>query len=239
MKDILKSLVICILHFLFIPQLILYFWSKEKGKIDEDVKVMAQHCDATYKGTMGVVYFLLKNKYYRNIFYTRIGKIAKICSWYLPGDKTFSICRNVSGGVYPAHPFATTIGAKSIGKYFSFRQCTTIGNIFDGEKGNFPIIEDDVYLGSHVCILGDIRIGRGSIIGAGSIVRKSLPPYSIVLGNPAKIVGFRFSPDEILEYEKKIYKEEERLPIDILVHNYKKYFLGKAKDIKGFDKLSL
>jgi len=50
------------------------------------------------------------------------------------------------------------------------------------------IIEDDVVTGSHVIILPGIRIGTHSLISAGSVVTRSIPPYSLVSGNPAKVV---------------------------------------------------
>lgn len=53
------------------------------------------------------------------------------------------------------------------------------------------IIGNDVWIASHVCILPGVSIGDGCVIGAGSIVTKSLPPYSIAVGNPAKILSFR------------------------------------------------
>ena len=53
------------------------------------------------------------------------------------------------------------------------------------------IIEDNVWIGARVCILGGVTIGTGSIIGACAVVAKSIPPYSVVVGNPAKIVKSR------------------------------------------------
>lgn len=53
------------------------------------------------------------------------------------------------------------------------------------------IIEDDVWIGSKVIILPGIVIGRGSVIGAGSVVTKNVDPYSIVAGNPAKVIRSR------------------------------------------------
>lgn len=55
------------------------------------------------------------------------------------------------------------------------------------------IIEDDVWLGYAAIILTGVTIGRGSIIAAGSVVTKDIPPYSIAAGVPAKIIGKRFS----------------------------------------------
>lgn len=53
------------------------------------------------------------------------------------------------------------------------------------------VIEDDVWIGSRVIILPGVHVGRGSVIGAGSVVTKSIEPYSIVGGNPAKLIRKR------------------------------------------------
>jgi len=49
-------------------------------------------------------------------------------------------------------------------------------------------IEDYVWIGESVCILSGATIGEHAIIGAGSVVKKSIPPYSIAVGNPAKVI---------------------------------------------------
>jgi len=50
------------------------------------------------------------------------------------------------------------------------------------------VIEEDVWLGEHVCILPGVRIGKGAIVGAGSIVTRSVPAYTIAVGSPARVV---------------------------------------------------
>ncbi|MEW6052150.1 MAG: acyltransferase [Candidatus Zixiibacteriota bacterium] len=50
------------------------------------------------------------------------------------------------------------------------------------------IIEDYVWIGFRAIILKGVHIGKGSIIGAGSVVTKDVPPYSLVAGNPAKVI---------------------------------------------------
>ncbi len=49
-------------------------------------------------------------------------------------------------------------------------------------------IEDDVFIGMNCMILKGVRIGRGSVIGAGSVVTRDVPPYSIACGNPARVI---------------------------------------------------
>ena len=63
-------------------------------------------------------------------------------------------------------------------------------------KGN-TVIGNDVWLGYRSTILPGVTIGDGAIIGMGSVVAKDVAPYSIVGGNPAKVIKHRFEPDEI------------------------------------------
>jgi acetyltransferase-like isoleucine patch superfamily enzyme len=55
------------------------------------------------------------------------------------------------------------------------------------------VIEDDVHIGRNCTILRGVRIGARSVIGAGSVVRTSIPPDSIVAGNPGRVAGWRAS----------------------------------------------
>ena len=50
------------------------------------------------------------------------------------------------------------------------------------------IIEDNVWIGEHAVVLKGVHIGRGSVIASNAVVTKDVPPYSIVAGNPAKVV---------------------------------------------------
>lgn len=53
------------------------------------------------------------------------------------------------------------------------------------------IIEDDVWIGANATILKGIKIGKGAVIGAGSVVTKDVPEYAIAVGNPARVVKYR------------------------------------------------
>ncbi|MDF9831734.1 acyltransferase [Parabacteroides sp. PF5-6] len=57
-----------------------------------------------------------------------------------------------------------------------------------GVTPTLTVIEDDVWIGGNSCIIQGIRIGTHSLIAAGSVVTKSVPPYTVVGGNPAKVI---------------------------------------------------
>lgn len=99
------------------------------------------------------------------------------------------------------------------------------------------VVDEDVWIASHVTLLKGAHIGRGAVIGSGACIRSAVPPYSIVVGNPAKVIGFKFVPEEILKHECALYPPEERLPKALLERNYEKYFLSRVQEIKSFLKI--
>lgn len=64
------------------------------------------------------------------------------------------------------------------------------------------VIEDDVWIGSRAIILAGVRVGRGAVVGAGAVVTRSVTPYAIVGGNPARIIRMRFDPKEVAKHER-------------------------------------
>lgn len=100
-------------------------------------------------------------------------------------------------------------------------------NVTDKRKSDdediYIYIEDDCWIGTNVTILKGVKIGRGCVIGAGSVVNKSIPPYSIVGGVPAKILKSRWDDiNKILEHERKLYNEKNRLSINDLKLSFNK-----------------
>lgn len=77
--------------------------------------------------------------------------------------------------------------ATVLGRDVTLRQNTTIGSKIDG--GPAPVIGDNVSVGANVVIIGDIRIGKDCIIGAGAIVVESCDDGSIVHGHKARVKG--------------------------------------------------
>ncbi len=79
-------------------------------------------------------------------------------------------------------------------------------------------IGNDVWIGANAVILPEVnRIGDGAVIGAGSVVNRDVPPYAVLLGNPGRVVKYRFSPEVIARllaekwWEKDIEDLAERI----------------------------
>lgn len=137
-----------------------------------------------------------------------IGKnfgISQFCQLYCQDPDSGSkliirddVCLNNNVIMIADHGGQITIGNKTmIGPFTVLRAAN---HRFDNpnvpivDQGHLPgviNIEEDVWIGAHVTVLKDVNIGKSSIIGAGSIVTRDIPPYSIAVGNPARVIRSR------------------------------------------------
>lgn len=117
----------------------------------------------------------------------------------------YAVVNNGMGGVYIGNNsfiglFDVVIGPVSIGNNVIMAQHVVISGLNHGyEDINVPIkeqvcstaeiiIEDDSWIGANVVITAGVKIGKHSIVAAGSVVTKDVPAYSIVGGNPARLL---------------------------------------------------
>lgn len=156
-----------------------------------------------------------------NLQISKLGNACYIENSYSYGNIELGNHVSISG---PGTVLHSAVGKIKIGNYCSIAQnvsiqefnhdykrvSTSAMNFFfftkdfrdDAISKGDIIIEDDVWVGSNVVILSGVRIGRGSVIGAGSIVTKTVPPYSIVVGNPARVLKKRFADEKIAKLEE-------------------------------------
>lgn len=77
---------------------------------------------------------------------------------------------------------------RSIGDDVTIRQNTTMGIARKSQLNGKPTIEDRVDIGCGVVILGNVTVGHDSVIGANAVVVSNIPPYSLAVGIPAKVI---------------------------------------------------
>lgn len=109
-----------------------------------------------------------------------------------------------------------------LGEYSGYRIRKGIGNY-----ESTVTVGEDAMIGANVTIMANVTIGRGAQVGACSLVTKPIPPYAIAVGVPAKVIKFIFTPEQIIEHEKVLYSEEERLKYDAIVAIQEQYLNGK------------
>lgn len=142
---------------------------------------------------------------------TRIGKFCSIgpnfyCGW----------------GIHPVDGISTAPMFYSTAKQNGFTLCK-----FDKVQERKPIVlGNDVFIGMNVAILDGVTVGNGAVIGAGTLVSKDVPPYAIVVGNPMRILRYRFSEEIIKQLQEIAWWD---WPMEELQKVERKNF-----DVKGF-----
>lgn len=154
----------------------------------------------------------------RSVIYSNIRKDIVPFNSFELGEKSviesFSTINNMVGAITIGSRSRiglgnTIIGPVKIGNNVNLAQNIIISGlnhnysdpdktiISQGVNTSEVIIEDDVWIGANSVILAGITIGKHSVIGAGSVVIRDVPPYSIVVGNPGKIIKqYNFSSQE-------------------------------------------
>jgi len=93
-----------------------------------------------------------------------------------------------------AHPIGVVIGANVIiGKNVTIFQNVTLGSTGKfGEDKTYPTIKDNVIIYANSMVIGDVMIGENSVIGANTLVNVDVPPNSLAVGNPCKIIKNKY-----------------------------------------------
>lgn len=111
------------------------------------------------------------------------------CEWILGIELPWTVVAGPNLRIY--HGIALVVHPKSvIGHSCTLRQSTTIGARPNRQTrcSEAPHIGNQVDIGANAVLLGPIRVGDGAVIGAGSVVLRDVPPWSVVAGNPAKVI---------------------------------------------------
>lgn len=108
------------------------------------------------------------------------------------------------------------------------------GRMFNDEPPEpvYTIIGCDVWVGLNSTILGGARIGHGACIGAGSVVKKEIPPYAIAVGSPARVIRQRFSDEIVADLLALQWWTLDPLIIEKLPHEDIRRCIEELKEIR-------
>lgn len=177
-----------------VPHLLIYMCCRRK--IDADLeKYSADGC-----GLLPFIKVCTRQRVFRNLFYYRLGEYVSVfIKWLLPPEPTLHIwCPSIGEGCHFEHNYATYLNAERIGRNFYCLQLVTLGNDREGRR---PVIGDDVSIYTGATVFGGITIGQRVTIGAGAVVRHSVPDDCMVVGNPARIVRRNGQKTDILLHD--------------------------------------
>ena len=122
---------------------------------------------------------------------------------------------NVGAGVFLSNHGHIVLGARSIGSGTMIHQRVTIG--MDLMEGKVPEIGKNVWIGPDCVIYGEITVGDGATVLPCTVLTKSIPPGSVVQGNPARIIKRQFENSKLrdnlsTDCESLISDHEPQLP---------------------------
>ena len=175
-------------HIRYFPVLILYWTCPEelRAVIRED------YCQAEYTRFIDA---FVGNCGFRNLFYCRVqhGVLYGVCKKIAPYWPQIEIGINdgIGKGLVIYHNRGANINARSIGEYCYVYQGVTIGKGRQTKLGIRPVIGSHVRICTNAVVVGGIRIGDNSTIGAGAVVVHDVPPNAVVGGVPAKVLYYR------------------------------------------------
>ncbi|PKA47816.1 putative serine acetyltransferase 2 [Apostasia shenzhenica] len=122
----------------------------------------------------------------------------------------------IGEGILLDHASGLVIGETAmVGNKVSLMQGVTLGGTGKQVGDRHPKIGQGALIGAGATILGNIVVGEGAMIAAGSLVLKNVPPHSMAVGNPAKIVGYLEEEDPSLTMKHDVTKDYfEKLAIN-------------------------
>lgn len=177
---------------LAIPALLAYFIqstdNKKKIKMDMDRNASVKRYGNSGPTILKLYRWIATCQEFRSIYYMRIGRIARLISFLLPGVPLCGIAstksKNIGGGVYIQHGWSMVLDAESVGENLWINQNVTVGYIGNGH----PTIGNNVRIGTGAVVLGGITIGDNVNIGANAIVVDDVPSNCTVCSPKATIV---------------------------------------------------
>lgn len=188
----LKTVTSYIKSIRLLPHLAVFYTSKQKEMLvyERDKWLESHRINKT--GIRGLLLLLNSLPEYRTLFYFRTG------AWWLDffahrqnNLEFYSESDRIGWGLIIWHGFSSVINAKHIGHNCQIWQNVTIGKKTETAEDDRPEIGNGVRICSGAIVVGDIKIGNNSTIGAGSVVVKNVSSDQLVVGQPSRSLNIR------------------------------------------------
>lgn len=190
---IIKKIVSYLCIWVNVFSIILYI--KERNLLKQDVERLLHTTPFSESDVLSFNYLMLFNKPFRSVFRYRISSknaILTPLTWFTPRSlKSIEIGGEINGGLAVFHNLGAVIALQKAGKNLSVGHGVTIGRSDrpDVEGRDCPIIGDNVRICTNSVVFGPITIGDNVVVGAGTVLCKSVPANCSVVGNPARIIS--------------------------------------------------
>ncbi|MBE6718770.1 MAG: CatB-related O-acetyltransferase [Ruminococcaceae bacterium] len=188
-------------------------WRKQNShnKTNLEFPYVNYDCIHVGKGTYGPISAIISSP----ISHLYIGNFCSVAS-----EVSFVVAADHATQNLSTYPFKTLCLGQEKGEAVS--------------KGDI-VVGDDVWIGYRATILSGVHIGQGAIVAAGAVVTKDVPPYAIVGGVPAKVIGYRF-PEDIREELVKV--DFSKIDEETVRNNIDKLYtpLSSIEDLKWLPK---
>lgn len=170
----------------------LFFKLSMNTKTKYELKIWSEKLRIDHGSDLKNFIWLFRNKLeYRSLLYFRLGcKKTKILQVFYPSHPVLYFTteeKQIEKGLIIQHGHSTIIHARHIGSDCQIWQNVTIGKALPG--GAKPIIGNNVKIFAGAVVVGNITLGNNVIVGANTVVTKSVPDNCTIVGNPARIIS--------------------------------------------------
>lgn len=173
----------------FLPHIIIFNSAKNRDLLKYERDRWLKLNRFTKKGIRGFLQLLIAFPEYRTLFYFRTN--SEWLDFFVKGQTNLYFhmkSDQIGRGLVIWHGYSTVLNASVIGEDFQVWQNVTIGKKTTEGVDDRPKIGDNVSVCTGAVVIGDIKIGNNSVIGANATVVKDVPENVIVVGIPARIL---------------------------------------------------
>lgn len=170
-----------------------WLWVRHNKRIYADIKRQVEgvgYCNCFSSSFLKFCRSMCFSKSFRNIFYLRIGPIRffrPLLFWFFKPESSIQIPSTesqIGGGLLIRHHSSTILSVEKCGENCTVYQQVTVGF----SHGKRPIIGNNVTIYAGAKVLGGVKIGDNSVVGANAVVVKDVPENAVVAGIPAKVI---------------------------------------------------